>query len=92
MAAQVYTLPEAAEYLRVSTKWLRSRCQEGAPHIRMAEKYLFTERHLEKLLASYEATPKLSAPSMPRSRKSDLEPMGDVVELRAKVPYRLRNA
>jgi len=92
MTAKVHTLSEAAERLRVSEGWLRDRCKDGLPHIRMAEKLLFTERHLEQILDRHEVKPELSAPPKPRSRKQAMAPVAEVVELRAKTPYRLRNA
>jgi len=91
MTARVYTLPEAAEYLRVSTQWLRARCKEGLPHARMAEKFLFTERHLEQILERFEVKPTESAQPVPRRRKASGPPAGTVTELKAKTPHRLRN-
>lgn len=89
--SRVYTLAEAAEQLRVSERWLRGRCKEGAPHIWMAEKYLFTDRHLDQILEQFEAKPSAVAPKPPRRRKAAEDPSGTVTELKAKTPYRLRN-
>lgn len=87
---RVYTLAEAAKTLRVSEKWLRAACKDaGLPHIRMAEKLLFTDRHLEQILERHEARPK--APVSPKQRsKKKPQPSGEVVSLAPRIPYRLR--
>lgn len=84
------TLPEAAEFLRVSEKWLRGACKDGAPHVRMAEKLLFTEAHLEQILDRFEVKPTASASPAPRRRRV-AAPAAEVVRLAAKTPHRLRN-
>lgn len=89
--SRVYTLPEAAKYLRVSTKWLRETCKtEGLTHIHMAEKLLFTEQHLEQILQRHEVTPSAPAPRSEAPAKPTPRVVGEVVELRSKVPYRMR--
>lgn len=86
---KVHTLPEAAEALRVSERWLRGACKDGAPHVRMAEKLLFTDAHLEQILDRFEVKPTVVAPPAPRRRR-DPAPAADVVQLTAKTPHRLR--
>lgn len=86
---KVHTLPEAANLLRVSEKWLRGACKNGAPHVRMAEKLLFTDTHLEQILDRFEAKPTPTAPPTPRRRQAPA-PAAEVVQLTAKTPYRLR--
>ena len=85
------TLPEAAEFLRVSEKWLRGAGKDGAPHVRMAEKLLFTDRHLEQILDRFEVKPRAEAPPLSRRRRASA-PAADVVQLTAKTPHRLRKA
>lgn len=90
MTQKVYTLAEAAGLLRVSEKWLRTACKSaGLPHIRMAEKLLFTDQHLEQILQRHEARPAPSAPPKQRSRKRG-ESAGEVVSLTPRIPFRLR--
>lgn len=86
---KVHTLPEAAEFLRVSERWLRGACKDGAPHVRMAEKLLFTEAHLDQILDRFEVKPTAVTPPAPRRRRATA-PAGEIVQLTAKTPHRLR--
>lgn len=57
---RLYTLVEVAEECRVSTKWLRVRCNRDRPvfeHIRLGHKISFTAEQVDKILASLTKTP-----------------------------------
>ncbi len=72
---QTYTPEEAAKYLKVVTAhWLKRKAGAGAiPHTRLGRKVVFTEAHLQAILAMFAsgktATP-ISAQSKPATRKA----------------------
>lgn len=48
-----YTLTEVAEALGMSTRWVRQKVAEGAPHQRYGHKIRFTPEQLEGLRSQH---------------------------------------
>jgi len=52
-AVELYTIPEAADVLRVPEGWLRKKVTAGAvPHARLGKHVRFTSDHLRRIIAA----------------------------------------
>lgn len=68
--ARDYTLVEVADALRVSTRWLRDRCNiDGAEHQRKGHKITFTAAQVEALRATLVKSPAPTDSSITTGRK-----------------------
>lgn len=65
-----YSLEEVAEAVGMSTRWVRDRCKDGAPHSRMGHKLKFTEEQVAELIAAYAVTPSSQSITTGRKRRS----------------------
>jgi hypothetical protein len=68
--ARDYTLVEVADALRVSTRWLRDRCNlYGAEHQRKGHKITFTVAQVEALRATLVKSPAPTDQTITTGRK-----------------------
>jgi excisionase family DNA binding protein len=64
VAVELFTIPEAAETLRVPEGWLRKKVTAGSvPHTRLGKHVRFTADHLRQIVAAGDFEP--IATSMP---------------------------
>jgi excisionase family DNA binding protein len=58
VAVELFTIPEAAEVLRVPEGWLRKKVTAGVvPHTRLGKHVRFTAEHLRQIIAAGDVEP-----------------------------------